>query len=60
MCSFIVTNKNIENLDTVNFYSQKRGPDNTSIQKVNNITFVHNLLSITGEFTTQPIFKNGI
>ena len=31
-----------------------RGQDHTSEKKVNGLTFVHNLLSITGEFTIQP------
>ena len=60
MCSFIVTNKNIIDINTVNYYSQKRGPDNTSTCSLNGINIIHNLLSITGSFTTQPISKNGI
>jgi len=60
MCSFIITNKDIERLDHVNFYSKFRGPDCTNIIKKNNITFLHNLLSITGEFTVQPFIEDDI
>lgn len=55
MCSFLFTNKKVSNLDSVNFYLQKRGPDKTIVKTVNEFTFVHNLLSITGDFCEQPI-----
>jgi asparagine synthetase B (glutamine-hydrolysing) len=58
MCSFLVTNKKIS--DNVNFYLQKRGPDKTTTCTVDNINFIHNLLSITGDLTTQPISDNNI
>ena len=60
MCSFIITNKEIEQLDYVNFYSKFRGPDFTNVIKRDNITFLHNLLSITGKFTPQPFIDDGI
>jgi len=54
MCSFIVTNKEIDDLNYINRYNRLRGPDLTNIVKVNDIYFVHNLLSITGTLTKQP------
>lgn len=60
MCSILITNKKIVNLDEVNFYLKFRGPDHTSIYEKNGITFVHNLLSISGEFTPQPFVENNI
>lgn len=60
MCSFIVTNINTEQLDYVNEYTKLRGPDRTNVVKINNVTFLHNLLSITGDFTEQPFIKNDI
>ena len=62
MCSILCTNKDIENIDDINYYLKFRGPDETSVVKdeVNNFTFLHNLLSMTGEFTTQPFQEDGI
>ena len=60
MCSFVITNKDIEDLDFINFYTKLRGPDNTSVIEKNNITFLHNLLSITGDFTIQPFVEDDI
>ena len=56
MCSILCSNKDIKDHDDVNYYLQFRGPDGTSIVKdeVNNFTFLHNLLSMTGEITQQP------
>ena len=59
MCSFTVTNKDID-LNITNFFSQKRGPDYTNIKKINNISFLHNLLHITGEKTIQPLIEGDI
>ena len=33
---------------------EDRGPDSTNVVEVGDYTFVHNLLSISGEFTPQP------
>ena len=62
MCSILFTNKNIVDLDYVNYYQRFRGPDKTSVYKIeqDNYTFLHNLLSITGEFKEQPFIKNDI
>ena len=60
MCSFIVTNRDIQDLEKVNFYSQKRGPDFTHHCLRDGVHFVHNLLHLTGNKTSshQP-FEDG-
>jgi len=62
MCGFLVTNKPVSDaeLDHANFYIKFRGPDHTEKPKIENISFIHNLLSLTGEFRPQPIFKDNI
>ena len=62
MCSILCTNKTIEDYDDINYYLKFRGPDNTTMIKdeVNNFTFLHNLLSMTGEFTEQPFVQDGV
>ena len=52
MCGFILTNKNY-----VNYFLKKRGPDYTNIQKINDLNIIHNLLSLTGDFTPQPFIN---
>ena len=55
MCSIFVTNRDIDHkLDKVNRFLKLRGPDATNVYKRDGITFIHNLLSMTGDFTTQP------
>lgn len=58
MCSFGVTNR--VGLNTSNKFAQKRGPDATNSIVINDIEFLHNLLHLTGEFTTQPFQKDNI
>ena len=60
MCSIMFTTKEISNVEIINYYNKFRGPDNTNIKNINGHTFVHNLLSITGGFTTQPFNKDNI
>lgn len=60
MCSFLLTNKKDFDINYVNEYLKYRGPDNTTIIKEKQWTFIHNLLSITGEFTTQPLIKDDV
>lgn len=64
MCSILVTNKKIRNddLNYANYFSKFRGPDYTGIISHKGTTFLHNLLSITGDFTPEPFFdeKNEI
>ena len=57
MCSFLVTNKEASKdlLDAANFYQKFRGPDLTSYRKEDRFHFIHNLLSITGDLTPQPL-----
>lgn len=61
MCSFIFSTKEIKNIIEANLFSKNRGPDKTCEYLVNDkYHFVHNLLSITGDFKTQPFVKNDI
>ena len=57
MCSILFSSKEIDNLEFVNERIKHRGPDYTGLLKQGQYTFVHNLLSITGDFTKQP-FKD--
>lgn len=59
MCSFTVTNKNID-LNKSNIFSSKRGPDYTGIRNINNVQFLHNLLHITGDRVIQPFVNEDI
>lgn len=58
MCSILFTNKSA----SASEYKllQLRGPDATTQVSISGYTFIHNLLSLTGNFTTQPIQKNNI
>lgn len=58
MCGFIASNLDIP----YNSYDliKNRGPDHINRIKYNNINFVHFLLHLTGEKTTQPIIDEGI
>ena len=60
MCSFLITNILIKNFKKINYKLKFRGPDHTNIINLNNITFIHNLLSITGIKTIQPFISNNI
>ena len=55
MCSFIFSSK--EPTSDANHLSQLRGPDETKMMEINGHYFLHNLLSITGEFTPQPFVE---
>lgn len=55
MCSILFSTKyNNENIDDINYYLKFRGPDETTVKHINNNLFIHNLLSITGDFKPQP------
>ena len=43
-----------------NFFIQKRGQDFTNTVERNGLTFVHNLLSVTGDLTPQPFEEDGV
>jgi len=62
MCSILFTNKKIKEFDKTNYFMKFRGPDETKIveDESNKFTFIHNLLSITGDFTPQPFIEDGI
>lgn len=52
MCSFLFSSK--EPTAECNHLMQMRGPDKNTVTEVGDFYFLHNLLSITGEFTPQP------
>jgi asparagine synthetase B (glutamine-hydrolysing) len=60
MCSFLFTNKTIDNIDEVNRFMKLRGPDGTNVIKINGHTFIHNILSITGDYAQQPFVDGNI
>lgn len=60
MCSILLTNKQISDFDNVNYFLKYRGPDKTTQTTIDGWTFVHNLLSITGEFTPQPLTRDNV
>ena len=60
MCSFYFSNQYLGNLEELNKYLKPRGPDATNIVEIEGYTLVHNLLSLTGEFTIQPLSKNNV
>jgi asparagine synthetase B (glutamine-hydrolysing) len=55
MCSILFTNKPIRDLGKINRYLKNRGPDSTNLVQIHGYSFLHNLLSLTGEFTWQPL-----
>jgi asparagine synthetase B (glutamine-hydrolysing) len=66
MCGFLVyknsnptSSSGLQRVNN-NFYIQKRGTDFTNTVEINGYTFVHNLLSITGDFTLQPFINGNI
>tara|TARA_B100001113_G_C21111378_1_gene623410 strand:- start:821 stop:2128 length:1308 start_codon:yes stop_codon:yes gene_type:complete len=58
MCSILFTNKELKG--DYNRLLKLRGPDGTNIETISGYNFVHNLLSLTGEKTIQPITSDGI
>jgi asparagine synthetase B (glutamine-hydrolysing) len=58
MCSFLFTDKDINDLDHVNHFMKFRGPDLTKTIEINEYTFIHNILSITGTFSEQPFVNH--
>src|ERR1051325_3505046 len=55
MCSLLITNKRIPDLAKINRFLKSRGPDATNYVELGGYSFVHNLLSLTGDFTPQPV-----
>lgn len=60
MCGFFLTNLELYDQDWVNYFVQKRGPDCTGRYDLNGFSFIHNLLSMTGEVTEQPFIDKDI
>jgi asparagine synthetase B (glutamine-hydrolysing) len=60
MCSILFSTKKIDNINYRNRFMKLRGPDHTNIINHKGCTFLHNLLSITGTFTPQPIVENDV
>ncbi len=60
MCSLIFSTKPPISIEKANKFLKFRGPDATIHKTINGVFFLHNLLSITGDFTTQPIIDNDI
>lgn len=59
MCGLIVTNRQVDDWKAANYFCKRRGPDLTTIETVEGITFVHHQLHITGKVHKQPFFKDG-
>ena len=55
MCGFLVTNNQLKSEYTVCSHLIDRGPDYSNYKNIEGINFIHTLLSLTGEFTPQPI-----
>ena len=60
MCSILVTNISEFDLEKVNQYLKLRGPDLTTKKVISGITFIHNLLHMTGDLKEQPFVKDDI
>jgi asparagine synthetase B (glutamine-hydrolysing) len=60
MCGILFTNFDITKYDLnhVLEFLKNRGPDITSVKYINNYTFIHTLLSMTGPPTEQPFYNN--
>lgn len=58
MCTFKISNYNKKL--TVDNFLPLGGPTLTNSYSFNGITFTHNLLSMTGEVTPQPVIQNDI
>ena len=55
MCGFLVTDSDLVDGHEVCSYLEHRGPDHTGTKNINEINFIHTLLSLTGDFTPQPV-----
>ena len=51
MCSFLIFNWLIENLEYINYFLKFRGPDLTNSITYEGFLFLHNLLHLTGDIT---------
>lgn len=60
MCSLIFSTAIPENIQDANKFLLPRGPDKTVYNVIEGKFFLHNLLTITGDFTPQPIIDSNI
>ena len=62
MCGFIYSSEEFVDLENSNEFCSRRGPDITNVIKIERTghSFLHNLLSITGKKTTQPLVQDGV
>jgi hypothetical protein len=58
MCTFRITNYETDPEGELNRRLKPGGPDLSNTIELNGLYFTHHLLSITGEFTPQPIIKD--
>jgi asparagine synthetase B (glutamine-hydrolysing) len=56
MCSIFFSTKRQGDLEAINRLIKYRGPDSSNYDFRNGTFFIHNLLSITGTVTQQPLF----
>ena len=57
MCSFLVYNWIVNNLEYLNYFLKFRGPDLTNSITYEGFLFLHNLLHLTGDLTKQPFIN---
>jgi asparagine synthetase B (glutamine-hydrolysing) len=55
MCGFLVYSSSGDNSRI-----RLRGPDHTNVVRLSGLTFVHNLLHVTGQFTPQPFIDGDV
>jgi len=60
MCSFLFSTCGIVSGNPFNKYMKQRGPDLTNVVEFRGHTYVHNLLSITGPKSPQPVFTDHV
>lgn len=60
MCSIYISSIPLRSYRKVNPMLRLRGPDNTNIVHREHLTFMHNLLSMTGAFRIQPFIQQDI
>lgn len=60
MCSIYFSTSPVKNLDHINEFNRRRGPDYTNVITRGEHVYLHNLLSITGKFCLQPFVKGDI
>ncbi len=60
MCSIFLTNKKNASFIEDHGLLKQRGPDGSKVVELNSFTIIHHLLSMTGEFTLQPVINDDI